>query len=141
MESLKKTIEMPYVVKPDDIEWIPIEELEIGFPRYLCNPDLIENHRRSPLYKRIRDSIREEGLKNFLIVRPKIMSGRNCIYIGNNRYLAILELLSLGEDVKGLRGCRPDRVLIPCLVAFLTKEQIKEICWANYEFVEGVDQR
>jgi ParB-like chromosome segregation protein Spo0J len=66
---------------------VPIEKLFLRNQKLQKNPN---SQRESPFYKKVRDSIKKIGMVNPLLC---IQEGeRYKICIGNNRYLAALEL-------------------------------------------------
>jgi len=71
---------------------MPVEMLEHSNDNYRNNLKLENIHRQSDFYKKVRDSIKELGIVNPIIVRTEKVNGRYKICIGNNRYLAAKEL-------------------------------------------------
>jgi len=72
---------------------VPVMSLEHSVDKFSNNPELEDQHRKSDFYKKVRDSIAEQGLQNPIIVRTKkTKEGKWKIAIGNNRYLACKEL-------------------------------------------------
>jgi len=66
---------------------VPIEKLFLRNQQLQKNP---HNQRESPFYQKVRDSMKKRGMVNPLLC---IQEGdRYAICIGNNRYLAGLEL-------------------------------------------------
>ena len=66
---------------------VPIEKVFLRNQQLQKNP---HNQRESPFYKKVRDSMKKRGMVNPLLC---IQEGeRYKICIGNNRYLAALEL-------------------------------------------------
>jgi len=66
---------------------VPVEKLFLRNQRLQKNP---HNQRKSPFYKKVRDSMKKKGMINPLLC---IQDGeRYKICIGNHRYLAGLEL-------------------------------------------------
>jgi len=66
---------------------VPIEKLFLRNQQLQKNP---HNQRTSPFYQKVRDSMKKEGMINPLLC---IQEGdRYAICIGNNRYLAGVEL-------------------------------------------------
>ena len=66
---------------------VPIEKLFLRNQKLEASP---WNQKESPFYKKVRDSMKKEGMINPLLC---IQEGdRYAICIGNNRYLAGLEL-------------------------------------------------
>lgn len=72
---------------------VPISKLQTSFEKYRRFPHLLENHRQSDFYKKVKESVEKDGLLNPLILtRDKI----NHIYdvkIGNNRLFALQEIV------------------------------------------------
>ena len=66
---------------------VPIEKLFLRNQKLQKNPD---NQRKSPFYLKVRDSIKKEGMINPLLCIQEEDKYKICI--GNNRYLAGLEL-------------------------------------------------
>ena len=66
---------------------VPIEKVFLRNQKLQKNPS---HQKESPFYKRVRDSIKKRGMVNPLLVIEKEESYMCCI--GNNRYLAALEL-------------------------------------------------
>ena len=66
---------------------VPIEKLFLRNQKLQQNPN---NQRKSPFYQKIRDSIKEEGMINPLLCIKEREHYKICV--GNNRYLAALEL-------------------------------------------------
>ncbi len=70
---------------------IKLVDLRCGFKKYRLDPRLMAQHRKNDLYKKVKKSLAKEPLLNPLIVykdNPHYYDVR----IGNNRYLAMLEL-------------------------------------------------
>ena len=66
---------------------VPIEKLFLRNQNLRKNP---HNQRESPFYKRVRDSMKKRGMVNPLLCIQEEDRYKCCI--GNNRYLAALEL-------------------------------------------------
>jgi len=76
-----------------DTIMVQVSSLEHSVDKFSNNPKLEDQHRKSDFYKQVRDSIKEQGLRNPIIVRTKkTKEGKWKIAIGNNRYLACKEL-------------------------------------------------
>ena len=70
---------------------VPIEKVFLRNPHLRRNPN---SQRESPFYKKVRDSIKRRGIVNpLLCIETEECEGQKykCC-IGNNRYLAALEL-------------------------------------------------
>ena len=70
---------------------VPIEKVFLRNPHLRKNPN---SQRESPFYKKVRDSIKKRGIVNpLLCIETEECEGQKykCC-IGNNRYLAALEL-------------------------------------------------
>ena len=70
---------------------VPIEKVFLRNKSLEAYP---ENHRKSPFYKRVRDSIKKRGMINpLLCIETEECEGQKYMCcIGNNRYLAAHEL-------------------------------------------------
>ena len=66
---------------------VPIEKLFLRNQQLQKNPN---NQKESPFYKKVRDSMKKRGMVNPLLCIQE--EDRYAICIGNNRYLAGLEL-------------------------------------------------
>jgi len=66
---------------------VPIEKVFLRNQQLQKNP---HNQTTSPFYKRVRDSMKKKGMVNPLLCIQE--EERYKCYIGNNRYLAALEL-------------------------------------------------
>ena len=66
---------------------VPIEKLFLRNQQLRKNPN---TQRESPFYKRVRDSMKKRGMVNPLLCIQEEERYKCCI--GNNRYLAALEL-------------------------------------------------
>lgn len=109
---------------------IPFGELQCGFVQYGRNPDLIVVHRQSSFYIKVRDSLGRDGLQNPLIVSPKDASGKHSVRVGNNRFLAMEELIALG---------RFDAREVPCFVGNFSTQELKAMKVRLYRPVVGID--
>jgi len=70
---------------------VPIEKVFLRNKKLATQPS---NQRKSPFYKKVRDSIKKKGMINpLLCIETKECEGQKYMCcIGNNRYLAALEL-------------------------------------------------
>ena len=70
---------------------VPIEKVFLRNKQLATQPS---NQRKSPFYKKVRDSIKKKGMINpLLCIETKECEGQKYMCcIGNNRYLAALEL-------------------------------------------------
>ena len=66
---------------------VPIEKVFLRNQQLQKNPN---NQKESPFYKKVRDSMKKEGMINPLLCIQEEERYKCCI--GNNRYLAALEL-------------------------------------------------
>lgn len=85
---------------------IELKNLRCGFEKYRKDPRLMALHRKNSLYKRVKESLSKEPLVNPLIVYqadPPYYADIPVydVRIGNNRYLAMLELDNyyLGDEI------------------------------------------
>ena len=106
---------------------VPIEKVFLRNQRLQKNPN---NQRRSPFYQKVRDSMKKKGMINPLlcIEIKECESQKYMCCIGNNRYLAALEL-----DIKE----------VP--VKLVTSEVPKDLMAATKDYipteVEGLPSR
>ena len=70
---------------------VPIEKVFLRNKNLEAQP---ENQRTSPFYKKVRDSMKKRGMVNpLLVIEKEECNGQKYMCcIGNNRYLAALEL-------------------------------------------------
>ena len=70
---------------------VPIEKVFLRNQKLQKNPS---HQKESPFYKRVRDSIKKRGMINpLLVIEKEECNGQKYMCcIGNNRYLAALEL-------------------------------------------------
>ena len=70
---------------------VPIEKVFLKNPHLRKNPN---TQRESPFYKKVRDSMKNRGMVNpLLVIEKEECNGQKYMCcIGNNRYLAALEL-------------------------------------------------
>ena len=70
---------------------VPIEKVFLRNQRLQKNPN---TQRESPFYKKVRDSMKNRGMVNpLLVIEKEECNGQKYMCcIGNNRYLAALEL-------------------------------------------------
>jgi len=70
---------------------VPIEKVFLRNQQLEKNP---HNQKTSPFYKKVRDSIKKKGIVNpLLVIEKEECEGQKYMCcIGNNRYLAALEL-------------------------------------------------
>ena len=70
---------------------VPIEKVFLRNQQLQKNP---HNQKESPFYKKVRDSIKKRGMVNpLLVIEKEECNGQKYMCcIGNNRYLAALEL-------------------------------------------------
>jgi len=106
---------------------VPIEKVFLRNQRLANNP---KNQRTSPFYQKVRDSMKKRGMINpLLCIETKECEGQKYMCcIGNNRYLASLEL-----DIKE----------VP--VKLVTSEVPKDLMAATKDYipteVEGLPSR
>ena len=69
---------------------VPIEKLFLANQKLEKNPSVTANQRKLPFYLKVRDSMKKKGMINPLLCIQEEDKYKICI--GNNRYLAGLEL-------------------------------------------------
>ncbi len=96
---------------------VPIEKVFLRNKQLQAQP---HNQRESPFYKRVRDSIKKRGIINpLLVIEKEECNGQKYMCcIGNNRYLAALQLgikevpikIVTSEVPKDLRAAAEDYI-------------------------------
>ena len=86
---------------------VPIEKVFLRNQQLQKNPN---TQRESPFYKKVRDSMKEKGMINPLLCIQE--GGRYKCCVGNNRYLAALELDIKEVPVKIITSEIPEDMML-----------------------------